>query len=191
MNLRFIPLLIVTVMICSACESLSMNKGESEAQDNIIVDDVSVVTLPSSTSIDMPAQFSNESVIVFPVTGEIDSSRTIFPEYRGVLENTTAGGYTVFDPSVSVFALDGRGVRPNYLPEYSVPQYAEQYKSVQPASPTPMPIDQTQIISERLEPIGLMSSQIVNNDAMAMPADNGYKTTTPLRRSYPILTSYD
>jgi|GEM_PF-2784742 len=77
---------------------------------------------------------TNENVIVFPVEGEIDMARKTFPEYRSVIENTTAGGYTVFDPSVTVFAVDdaGIGVRPDYLPQYSVPRYAEQFHGRKP-----------------------------------------------------------
>lgn len=79
----------------------------------------------------MAAAFSNENVIVYPVDGDIADNRREFPEYRGVMENTTAGGYTVFDPSVAVFAVEGEpSVRPSYLPEYSVPQYAEQYRAM-------------------------------------------------------------
>lgn len=89
--------------------------------------------------VEMAEALSNENVIVYSVDGDLDENRREFPEYRSVLENTTAGGYTVFDPSVTVYAVEGGGMkRPSYLPHYSVPQYAEQYRSSAPAIQLPM-----------------------------------------------------
>jgi hypothetical protein len=74
---------------------------------------------------DMARQFSNENVIVYPVNGNpYDAQPRTFPEYRSVLDNTI-GGYTVFDPSVTVFGLNGEGVMPDYMPAYSVPTYTQ------------------------------------------------------------------
>lgn len=51
---------------------------------------------------------------------------------QGVLENTTTGGYTVFDESVTVYPLPGE-TAPGFLPAYAVPPLKEQYGTPQEA----------------------------------------------------------
>lgn len=124
MRLNYVPLCFLLILL-SAC-------AQQQAQKPVIVmDDIPEpardYTMDNGA---MAEAFSNENVIVYPVEGDVDANRREFPEYRSVLENTTAGGYTVFDPSVTVYAVEGSSMnRPSYLPEYSVPKYAEQYKS--------------------------------------------------------------
>ena len=101
---------------------------------------------------DIAQAFSNENVIVYPIDGDLKDYPRTFPEYRGVLDNTTAGGYTVFDPSVMVYAVEGDAqMRPSYLPDYAVPKYAEQYRVAQ--SPAPMAY---QGMAEPLTPMGIV-----------------------------------
>jgi len=87
-----------------------------------------VVEKPRDYSINYEQQFSNDSVIYYPLDKPAGAVTQKFPKYQSVLDNTTAGGYTVFDPSVTVYALDGQSAKPNYLPDYSVPQHAAQYE---------------------------------------------------------------
>lgn len=56
----------------------------------------------------------------------LDADRT-----HSVLDNTTAGGYTVFDESVKVYPLPGDDV-PAYVPSYAVPPLKGQYKKEPP-----------------------------------------------------------
>lgn len=49
---------------------------------------------------------------------------------QGILENTTSGGYTVFDESVTVYPLPGEEA-PAFLPAYAVPPLKAQYGTEQ------------------------------------------------------------
>ncbi len=108
--------------------------------------------------VNVSAVFSNDNVLVFPVTGPINDNMESLNRYRGVLDNTTAGGYTVFDPSVTVFAVNNtEGLKPAYLPNYSVPQHAAQYKSMDDVFPPAqsmgiIPMAPQSILAEPLAP---------------------------------------
>jgi hypothetical protein len=158
--------------------------------------------------LDMAAIMSNENVIVFPIDGTVDARRTEFPEYRGVMENTTAGGYTVFDPSVTVYAVEGGSVqRPSYLPEYSVPKYVQ----ARPTAPQPMiqgngqlmPVALTQSRDDEIvaEPLDGMTSKpspraprLTRAGQVSEPMMDTQKQGVPQqssgRRSPPMLTGY-
>jgi len=115
-------LLLGLVIGLSACAS------KKQVQEPMPVEPV-IFEKPRDYSINYEQQFSNDSVIYYPLDKPAGNVTRKFPEYRSVLDNTTAGGYTVFDPSVTVFALDGVSNKPAYLPDYSVPQYAAQYQT--------------------------------------------------------------
>lgn len=122
---------------------------------------------------------ANENVIVYPVDEPIDANKREFPEYRGVMDNTTAGGYTVFDPSVTVYAVEGGGAsRPDYLPEYSVPKYAEQYKQqysqYNNATQSPMPVQN--VTSLRAQPLMPMHDNALSHT----PSYGGEIVSKPL-----------
>lgn len=121
MKLKFL-LLSLVVMSLGACAQ--------KAEPVIIVESEPVVIEnPRDYSINYERQLSNDSVIYYPLDKPIGSVTRKFSTYRSVLDNTTAGGYTVFDPSVTVYALNGANNKPDYMPEYSVPQYAAQYQT--------------------------------------------------------------
>ena len=61
-----------------------------------------------------------------PLINPLNEDRT-----HSVLENTTSGGYTVFDESVRVYPLPGNDT-PDYLPTYAVPPLEGQYAQKQP-----------------------------------------------------------
>lgn len=173
------------------------------------------------TDTDMAQAFSNENVIVYSLSEDVTDNRREFPEYRSVLENTTAGGFTVFDPSVTVFPVEeGANARPSYLPHYSVPQYAQQYRSpapavalpdyqAQPLAPVGAPVtlqSPTPIVQARsLQPNSVSRPWIDDQAPVNMPraprvAESAPVTDTmispvtqkqaPARRSPPILTGY-
>lgn len=123
MKLKTLIFIIGTIGV-SACAG-----QKKSIEQPIAVEEPVVIEKPRDYSINYEQQFSNESVIYYPLDKSAGQVKRKFPEYRSVLDNTTAGGYTVFDSSVTVYALDGQSAKPNYLPDYSVPQYAAQYKT--------------------------------------------------------------
>lgn len=102
--------------------------------------------------------YSTDGPLVNPLTAD----RT-----HSVLDNTTAGGYTVFDESVKVFPLPGNDV-PEYLPSYAVPPLEGQYKK--PAGTIG-------------EPMGLASAGMLppvpNVDVKTIPARKPMSLTAP------------
>jgi len=78
----------------------------------------------------MPIISNDPDVKVFPLDGPIENPLTE-TKYNGVLDNTTAGGYTVFDESVKVYPLPGQEV-PAFVPAYAVPPLKSQYKEDTP-----------------------------------------------------------
>lgn len=140
--------------------------------------------------------FSNPNVIVYPVTGDLSQSNRAFAKYRGVVENTTAGGFTVFDPSVTVYAIEGQGMKPAYLPEYSVPRYAQNYMindTAAPASMQPLPLthqaDPYVPDTLYMQPRSPMAPSVplgIENNYGELPERN-----VEQRRSRPVLTGYD
>jgi len=158
----------------------------------------------AGNTMNMASIMSNENVIVYPVDGNIDVQRMEFPEYRGTMENTTASGYTVFDPSVTVYAVEGDVVqRPSYLPEYSVPKYAQprmQNIAIKGnGSLMPAPLTQSYgdgIIAEplprapRLTRAGTLSNPTDRAPSMQMNGQSKQAATTTGRRSSPMLTGY-
>jgi hypothetical protein len=120
LNFLILSLIVISLGACATREA-----------PIIIVDSTPrVIEKPRDYTINYEQQFSNDSVIYYPLDKPVGAVTQKFPEYRSILDNTTAGGYTVFDPSVTVYALDGVSNKPNYLPEYSVPQHAAQYEQI-------------------------------------------------------------
>lgn len=109
----------------SACAS----EEKVEVVKPVILEEPPLVQQVKMFEPNMEELFSNESVIFYPLDKPAGAVKQSFPKYQSVLDNTTAGGYTVFDPSVTVYALDGKSQKPAYLPEYSVPQHAAQYET--------------------------------------------------------------
>lgn len=162
---------IVSLIVLGGCQHFSLGQAKT------VVDDPSVVIFeePKPAVVRSNAEImSGENVIVYPVDGDLSLERKTFPEYRGVMENTTRGGYTVFDSSVTVFSVEGRTDRPEYLPHYSVPKYAEQY---------------------RAQPVATRYND--NGPLMPITGQAQQKTSAPLaitptgRRSAPVLTAYE
>jgi len=77
-----------------------------------------------------PIVSNDPDVKVYPLDGPIENPLTEQKDHS-VLDNTTAGGYTVFDDSVKVYPLPGEDV-PAYVPIYSVPPLKNQYKPEAP-----------------------------------------------------------
>lgn len=77
-----------------------------------------------------PIISNDPSVAVFPLDGPVENPLTT-ERYNSVLDNTTAGGYTVFDDSVKVYPLPGDEV-PSFVPAYAVPPLKAQYKPEAP-----------------------------------------------------------
>jgi len=118
-------LLISGAILLSACAS----KAPVVKNSDIIIEEPPMVQPRQPYKINEEELYSNSNVIYYPLDKPAGDVTHKFPQYRGVLENTTGGGYTVFDPSVTVYAIEQGQTKPSYLPEYSVPKYAEQYEA--------------------------------------------------------------
>jgi len=129
---------------------------------------------------DIASHVSNGNVIVYSLDDDLKNPRQ-FPEYRGVVDNTTSGGYTAFDPSVMVFALDGMSAQPQYLPNYSVPQYAQQKQLMPMNAMVPVPAEPQAVLAQQYQ-----------YDKMPTPMISGsIKEKTQVgQRSGPVLTGY-
>jgi hypothetical protein len=167
--------ILFCLLTLSACEHFPALQNQH--QKGAVSDDPSVIVFEEQEPVVVRGNdeiMSNENVIVYPVEGDLSSKHQTFPEYRGVLDNTTRGGYTVFDSSVTVFAVEGRTGRPQYLPNYSVPKYAEQYRPTQ-----------------------TMPTYANNGPLMPMAGQPQRVPSAPLaitptgRRSAPVLTTYE
>lgn len=200
MTFRYLALGLCALSVLSACEAFNPPHRQQAPE---------VVDLPQrptqsryelppgmiTPNMDTASLMTKPSVIVFPVDGPIDPDRRSFPEYRGVVENTTAGGYTVFDPSVTVFAVEGPGQRPDYLPEYAVPRYAEQFYPVvaypETANNPLMPMDSAGPVP--IAP-GIKAEPLPKPRLPRMTGtpqtDNRLPQAQQQRRSRPVLTGY-
>lgn len=214
----FVMAVAIGVSGCASIQQATHGTPEKGQSDPVVVE---LPRNPSQSRYELPYGMSavealaNENVIVYPVDEPLDVQKREFPEYRGVMENTTAGGYTVFDPSVTVFAVEGDAVvRPTYLPEYSVPKYAEQYQNrqIEPAYSTastraypliPMGTSaregiEAEPLDGNLVPRGprlLSQPGKVSRPWMDTGNDAGYVNASrsqepPARRSRPMLTGY-
>ena len=141
---------------------------------------------------DTSKMFSNPNVIVYPVSGDpYEQQKQTFPEYRGVMDNTTAGGYTAFDESVTVYSLGQRNAKPSYMPDYAVPKYAQPSTA---GEMMPMPTTQQRgptsltTMSPRVPSAPNTSREYTpqtnNLPVQSVPSRAG-------RRSRPVLTAYD
>lgn len=131
-------------------------------------------TMTKDHNLDTSDLLTNANVIVYPIQGDIDQQKYQFPEYRGVLKNTTASGYTVFDQSVTVYAVDGVGAQPpSYMANYAVPTYVNEFQIVQNAP--------TAVKAQKLLPLR------VGQPSQAISLDNSY---TPPSSRGPRLTGY-
>ena len=165
---------------------LGLGACASKSEKEIIVVEEPVIEQPRPVyKMNKGELFSNDNVILYPLDEAVAGRRHQFDGYRGVLDNTTAGGYTVFDPSVTVFAVQGRGERPNYLPEYSVPRYAVGYS-------------QEQQSTEQLKAVKAPTSIIPSEEQtltprplrqLISPAPGSISTRAGSRRP-PVLTGY-
>lgn len=120
---------VCSLLILGACAqkgsgdvvNLPVNNGQNIEITGGIID----ANLPAT-----PIVSNDPDVKVFPLDGPVQSPLSI-ERHNGVLENTTAGGYTVFDDSVKVYPLPGDET-PSYLPTYAVPPLKNQYKPEAP-----------------------------------------------------------
>lgn len=188
--------LAIAVMGLSACATPYPERMDIQKQSQqVVVEPVAPVAPKGMTNEEI---FSNPNVIVFPVTGDLSQSKQAFAKYRGVIENTTAGGYTVFDPSVTVYALEGQGMKPAYLPEYSVPRYAQNYMpqnvptQIRSAALPPLPLGYQE---DSYVPETLSMQPRVPQNRVSAPFENEYgalpvRNVEP-RRSRPVLTGYE
>lgn len=77
-----------------------------------------------------PVADSDTSVKIYPLDGAVVNTADA-GSARSVLDNTTSGGYTVFDPSVTVYPLPGADA-PAYIADYAVPPYGVVQQAPQP-----------------------------------------------------------
>ena len=116
---------------------------------------------------------SNESVIVYPVDGGTEDEQKGFPE------DVSDTGYTVFDPSVQVYSVDGSAeARPSYLPDYAVPLYSSS------SSERPDITFTTPDIAKDMGGVTATPLTPINEDY------HEPLSKVPGRRSAPVLTGY-
>lgn len=194
-----ITFLTALVMGLGACatpypENLHGNQSEKAVAEQPLAVVAPIVTITNEEI------FSNPNVIVYPVTGDLSQSKRAFAKYRGVLENTTAGGYTVFDPSVTVYAVEGQGLKPAYLPEYSVPEFAQNYTphSMVPtgnAAMPPMPLAYQDDYDPYVPDEMSMKPRVPSSWGATIPVEENFGAlpvrNVEQRRSLPVLTGYD
>lgn len=125
LSMKHIILSSACVLALAACQTTTAKevKLEGKREPLEITGGVSGPEVPAYTPDDPNVQmYKTEGNFQNP----LDADRT-----HSVLDNTTAGGYTVFDDSVKVFPLPGDDV-PAYMPSYAVPPLKGQYKPEAP-----------------------------------------------------------
>jgi len=112
--LKTILLTSMCALALSACGTAgtAANKGKS----------IEITGGTSTTMSNEPIVPSDPNVQVFPTEGTYKNPLS-GKAGHGVLDNTTSGGYTVFDESVTVYPLPGENA-PAYVPSYAVPPFA-------------------------------------------------------------------
>lgn len=90
----------------------------------------------STTMKDEPIVVNDPNVQVYSTEGPAQNP-LLAERMHSVLDNTTSGGYTVFDNSVTVYPLPGDDV-PGYLPSYAVPPLESQNRPENPQMGQPL-----------------------------------------------------
>jgi|GEM_PF-1863457 len=117
-----------------------------------------------------PIISNDPSVKVFGLDGPVENPLTV-ERGNSVLDNTTAGGYTVFDDSVKVYPLPGDTV-PGFVPSYAVPPLENQYGERKMAG-TP-----TSLAASTLPPVPTV--EVGTADPYANPPVSGRATRASL-----------
>lgn len=208
----FLTVFLFNVAACAPLHHYGHKNGQAETVELPKNASASRYDLAYGTThlgdVDMATIMSNENVIVYPVDGDTNSNRREFPEYRSIIENTTAGGYTVFDQSVTVYPVEGGAVpRPSYLPEYSVPKYVQPKLNSVPlrGRDSLMPVPLTQSYGDGIVAEPLMGAptnmprapRLTQSGAVSHPDKVDTKQVSVTanadnkgRRSGPMLTGY-
>ncbi len=123
--MKRIVLPVFCTLLMAACQSAPKNAEAPKANKNAKQMEITG-TITSGVSRE-PIVPTDPNVTVFPLDGPAKNPLTT-DRTHSVLDNTTAGGYTVFDKSVTVYPLPGDDV-PAYMPNYAVPPLGGNYKS--------------------------------------------------------------
>ncbi|MCB1538132.1 MAG: hypothetical protein H6865_06425 [Rhodospirillales bacterium] len=130
--MKRIALLALCPLMLAACAA-----QQKQAPEPAKAETPMEITGSAGTSMSqVPMVQTDPDVTVYPLDGPVQNPMTV-DRTHGVLDNTTAGGYTVFDDSVKVYPLPGEDT-PTYVPDYAVPPLKDQYKPEAPAVGTPM-----------------------------------------------------
>lgn len=118
----------VCVLALAACQT-ARPMGQKSAADTPM--DVPAKSIDATVAdAKQPIVPNDPGVAVYdlggPMVNPLVTNRT-----HSVLDNTTSGGYTVFDDSVTVYPLPGESA-PAYMPTYAVPPLQAQYKPQAP-----------------------------------------------------------
>lgn len=124
-SIKQIVLLGVCALALGACTASKSKEVKLDGKREVLD-----LTLTQAVTNAYPVMPNDPRVQTYGTEGQyqnpLDVDRT-----HSVLDNTTAGGYTVFDESVRVFPLSGDEA-PAYVPHYSVPPLKGQYKPEAP-----------------------------------------------------------
>lgn len=131
----FLPM--TCALALSACQTANPQGGKAVASAPTPASISAAATARAMTlPYGAPAVSSDPRVQQFPLDGPVPNTLTQ-DRTRSVIDNTTAGGYTVFDDSVTVYPLPGE-TTPDYLPAYAVPPLDKQYKPEAPMVGAPI-----------------------------------------------------
>jgi hypothetical protein len=122
----------VCTLALAACQTASVNKGDAAKDPNAI----EITGGVSTSMVDTPIVPEDPNVTVYPLDGPVQNPMSV-NRTHSVLDNTTAGGYTVFDDSVTVYPLPGDDT-PAFMPKYAVPPLKGQYVPQPPMVGKPM-----------------------------------------------------
>lgn len=130
--LRTIILATACTLALAACQTTGKTPAKSAAAPVDAAQASAIeITGESTTSMTTePMVPTDPSVQTFPTEGSFENPLTR-DRTHSVLDNTTAGGYTVFDESVTVYPLPGEDA-PAYMPDYAVPPLMGQVKPQAP-----------------------------------------------------------
>lgn len=118
--MKKILLSCVCALALSACAA--GQPGNKQPGPTAIVKPKTAVDIANEIAAIQPAQIPMDPGVQMYNTSGPFSNPLKGDHTHSILDNTTAGGYTVFDESVTVYPLPGENL-PGFMPTYAVPPY--------------------------------------------------------------------
>jgi hypothetical protein len=112
-------LAFVCTLALGGCQTPAATRPGDAVDANKDPNAIEITGSATTSMVDTPIVPVNPNVTVYPLDGPVQNPLSV-ERTHSVLENTTSGGYTVFDESVTVYPLPGDDV-PAFMPPYAVP----------------------------------------------------------------------